>query len=139
MIMNAGSHVLNTMHARSAVQTLASERSDATRSQSLSPAEKSASAARTSVQETDASSRPAAGELTMDSLAEALNRSFGDMQSLQFTVDKDTGVSVIKVTQSVTGEVVRQIPNEEALSMIERLDGRQLEDNDTAVLFDQMA
>lgn len=76
---------------------------------------------------------------SMEEVADALNRTFGQKQSLQFSVDRDTGVNVIKVMQSGTGEVVRQIPNEEALMMLQKLETQQDFGTDTAVLFDQMA
>jgi len=76
---------------------------------------------------------------SLKDVADALNRTFGEKQSLQFSVDQDTGVSVIKVTQAGTGEVVRQIPNEEALNIMQKLDLQRDTGNDTAVLFDQMA
>ncbi len=72
-------------------------------------------------------------------VADALNKTFGEKQSLQFSVDQDTGVSVIKVTQAGTGEVVRQIPNEEALLIMQKVNQQQDSGNDSAVLFDQMA
>lgn len=75
----------------------------------------------------------------LEEVAEALNQSFGEKQSLQFSVDQDTGVNVIKVTQAGSGEIVRQIPNEEALLMMQRLNQSQGGGDDTAVLFDQMA
>lgn len=84
-------------------------------------------------------SKPVDTAENLQQVADALSRTFGEKQSLQFSVDSDTGVSVIKVTQAGTGEVVRQIPNEEALVMMQRLDQRKDSGNDTAVLFDQMA
>ncbi|MGB0865627.1 MAG: flagellar protein FlaG [Granulosicoccaceae bacterium] len=82
---------------------------------------------------------PGLSDKGMEAVADALNRTFGEKQSLQFSVDQDTGVSVIKVMQSGTGEVVRQIPNEEALLMMQKLGTQQDFGTDTAVLFDQMA
>lgn len=81
----------------------------------------------------------ALSEEGMQEVADALSRTFGEKQSLEFSVDQDTGVSVIKVTQAGSGEVVRQIPNEEALQMMQKLDQQRDTGNDTAVLFDQMA
>lgn len=37
---------------------------------------------------------------------------------LEFSVDKDTGVTIIKVLDVETGEVVRQIPPEEVLTFM---------------------
>lgn len=42
--------------------------------------------------------------------------------NLQFSIDKDTGITVIKVMDSQTQEVIRQIPTEEAVSLARTLD-----------------
>jgi flagellar protein FlaG len=42
--------------------------------------------------------------------------------ALQFRVDDATGRMVVSVTDAVTGEVIRQVPGEEALRMAERID-----------------
>lgn len=81
----------------------------------------------------------AAASKSMEEVADALNQTFGQKQSLQFSVDSETGVSVIKVTQTGTGEVVRQIPNEEALHIMQKLETQQDSGTDSAILFDQMA
>ena len=41
--------------------------------------------------------------------------------SLEFRVDERSGRVVVKVHDSVTGEVIRQIPNEETLRIADRL------------------
>ena len=42
--------------------------------------------------------------------------------SLQFSVDSDTGISFIKVIDTSTDEVIRQIPSEEMLAIAKALD-----------------
>ena len=42
-------------------------------------------------------------------------------RELQFSVDKDSGKTVIKVIDKETHEVIRQIPGEEALNVAKRL------------------
>jgi flagellar protein FlaG len=42
-------------------------------------------------------------------------------RDLEFRVDRDAGATVITVRNVNTGEVVRQIPNEEALRVLRRL------------------
>ncbi|MBI1396958.1 MAG: flagellar protein [Betaproteobacteria bacterium] len=37
--------------------------------------------------------------------------------SLEFTIDKDSGKTVVKVVDSATSQVIRQIPSEELLSL----------------------
>ena len=43
-------------------------------------------------------------------------------RDLQFSVDQDSGRSVIKVVDSETNQVIRQIPSEETLRIAEQLD-----------------
>ena len=42
-------------------------------------------------------------------------------RELQFSVDEDSGRTVIKVIDSATQEVVRQIPPEEVMTLVDRL------------------
>lgn len=46
-------------------------------------------------------------------------------QNLQFTVDGETGKTVIRVVDSATKEVIRQIPNEEVLAIARAMDRLQ--------------
>lgn len=46
-------------------------------------------------------------------------------QELTFSVDKETGISVIKITDTTTDTVVRQIPSKEALEMAKDLEKSQ--------------
>ncbi|MCO5098000.1 MAG: flagellar protein FlaG [Rhodocyclaceae bacterium] len=46
-------------------------------------------------------------------------------QNLQFTVDGETGKTVIRVVDSTTKEVIRQIPNEEVLAIARAMDRLQ--------------
>lgn len=43
-------------------------------------------------------------------------------RDLNFSLDDSSGRVVVKVTDSVSGEVIRQLPTEEALRLAERLD-----------------
>jgi|AntRauTorckE6833_2_1112554.scaffolds.fasta_scaffold40844_1 flagellar protein FlaG len=43
-------------------------------------------------------------------------------RNLNFSLDDSTGRVVVKVTDGVSGEVIRQIPSEEALRLTESLD-----------------
>jgi flagellar protein FlaG len=43
-------------------------------------------------------------------------------RNLEFRVDDSTGRTVITVRDASTGDVIRQIPNEEALAIAQRLD-----------------
>jgi flagellar protein FlaG len=51
-----------------------------------------------------------------------------EQRELQFTIDKDSGHTVIKVIDIQTKEIIRQIPNEEAIKVAQRLsEGSNLE------------
>lgn len=59
--------------------------------------------------------------------AEAVNsvlRQF-DSRSLQFSVDDDVGVNVVKVVDTQTKELIKQIPSEEMLALARALDKLQ--------------
>lgn len=43
-------------------------------------------------------------------------------QNLQFSIDDETGITVVKILDSQTQEVIRQIPTEEAVSIARTLD-----------------
>ena len=45
-------------------------------------------------------------------------------RALQFRVDDATGEMVVSITDAETGEVIRQVPGEEALRLAERLDAQ---------------
>jgi flagellar protein FlaG len=48
-------------------------------------------------------------------------------RQLSFSVDEGSNKQVVKVTDAVTGEVIRQIPSEEVLKLSERLQDLQLD------------
>jgi flagellar protein FlaG len=52
----------------------------------------------------------------IDTFLRSVNR------SLQFRVDDASGHLVVSITDAETGEVIRQVPGEEALRMAERID-----------------
>ena len=52
----------------------------------------------------------------LNSYVQSINR------NLEFNIDKDSGQTVVKVIDSETDELIRQIPNEEALSIAKQLD-----------------
>lgn len=45
--------------------------------------------------------------------------------NLQFTVDEDTGIDVVKVVDTETKDVIRQFPSEEVLAIAKALDQLQ--------------
>lgn len=52
---------------------------------------------------------------TMSDYAKSMNR------NLDFTIDEDSGQTVIKIIDTESDEVIRQIPNEDALEMAKRM------------------
>ncbi|WP_339462015.1 flagellar protein FlaG [Pseudomonas sp. EA_105y_Pfl2_R69] len=94
----------------------------------------SGSAARPeSVPAPESSARAAAAEQSegpeasaRDSVEKAVSSIQGFVQSirrdLNFALDDSTGRVVVKVTDSVSGDVVRQIPTEDALRLAENLE-----------------
>lgn len=71
--------------------------------------------------------RSVQGQQAIDAkeLGEAVQKANQDMQSAQreinFSVDKESGITVIKIIDLATEEVIRQIPNEETLSFARHL------------------
>ena len=53
----------------------------------------------------------------VSSIVESVN------SSLQFSVDNDSGKTVVKVVDSSTNKVIRQIPSEEMMAIAKALDG----------------
>lgn len=46
----------------------------------------------------------------------------GASSDLQFSIDDDTGITVVRVTDKSTGELIRQIPSLEVLELAKSLD-----------------
>lgn len=58
----------------------------------------------------------------LEQMAEEMQTFIGSFnRSLQFKVDEDSGRNVVTVLDSDTGDVIRQIPSEELLDVINRL------------------
>ncbi|MBQ4831796.1 flagellar protein FlaG [Pseudoalteromonas sp. MMG010] len=74
------------------------------------------------------------GREQLEKVAQQLQDFMGEMNhSLEFHVDEDSGRDVIKVLDKSTGDVIKQYPSEEVLSVVSKL-------SETAgLLVDQMA
>lgn len=58
----------------------------------------------------------------LEKMAQQLQDFIGEMnRSLQFQVDEDSGRDVIKVLDKATGDVIKQYPSEEVLSLVSKL------------------
>lgn len=64
---------------------------------------------------------PSAGELqkALEDVAKAVEPM---AQNLRFSLDKDSGKTVVKVMDTETNEVIRQIPSEEVLAISQAVD-----------------
>lgn len=66
---------------------------------------------------------PATEEEKLRDVVEKANELIMTMnQELNFSVDKDTGKTVVKVVDKRTGDLIRQIPSEEMLEIARALD-----------------
>lgn len=55
--------------------------------------------------------------------AEKANSAISALKSnLQFTVDKDSGINIVKIVDTETKQTIRQIPSEEMISIAHRLE-----------------
>lgn len=58
----------------------------------------------------------------LDKVAQQLQKFVGEMnRGLEFSVDKDSGRDVIKVFDKSTGDLVKQFPSEEVLTLVAKL------------------
>jgi flagellar protein FlaG len=70
-------------------------------------------------------SKPTPAQLDPKAMQQALSNLSAHIQNLhrnlEFSVDKDSGDTVVKVIDTETKEVIRQIPSEELLAISQRL------------------
>jgi flagellar protein FlaG len=71
----------------------------------------------------DDTQQPSAEQLkkATDSVNQAMRQSNQDLE-FQFTMDNDTRKTVVKVVDSRTGELIRQIPSKEMLAIARSID-----------------
>lgn len=90
------------------------------------PASAVAPAAATVRDSTTANSVTEVDPAAVQQLADQLSKTIGMTgQQVQFSVDNDTGKTVLRVTDAESGALLRQIPGDEALSMARILDRMQ--------------
>lgn len=76
-----------------------------------------------SSQQADVTKKQPVDEKALNSAVDHLNDTAKLFNTqLQFTVDKATGRHVVKVTDSATNEVIRQIPSEDVLRLSKAID-----------------
>jgi flagellar protein FlaG len=81
----------------------------------------------------DESQRKASDAEVERALQQVSERLQTNQRTLQFSVDKDTQSTVVKVIDSETNKLIRQIPSEELLSISRRLEAA------TGMLFSEKA
>lgn len=90
------------------------------------PSASVAAAGATAEQPAAAAPQPQPSSEQVQKAVENLRRTVAPLANdLQFSVDEGTGTTVIKVVDSSTKEVIRQIPSEEVLSLAKDLDQLQ--------------
>ena len=58
----------------------------------------------------------------LDKVAQQLQDFVGDLnRNIEFTVDKDSGRDVIKVVDKASGDLLKQYPSEEVLTLVSKL------------------
>ena len=71
------------------------------------------------------SSQPSSAEhdAQVKQVAEHINQAIQSLsRNLNFSVDKDTGITVVKVMDTETNQLIRQIPGDEILSIAKAID-----------------
>ena len=81
----------------------------------------------------DSSEKPADSEQVESAVSKISDYVQNFQRDLQFSVDKASGRTVIKVVDSETDQVIRQIPSEETLRIAEQLDSPE------SLIFSQQA
>ncbi len=69
--------------------------------------------------------QPATADELKRATEELQRRIYAVAPELQFSVDRDSGRTIIKVTDPATNEIIRQIPAEEVLRLNKELDRLQ--------------
>lgn len=73
-----------------------------------------------------AAKKTATNELSagqLQSAVDSINKSLKEVNpSLEFSIDNDTNLTVVKLVEKQSGEVIRQVPTEEALAIAKAID-----------------
>lgn len=95
--------------------------------QAVAPLQPAASVTRTGEQKTAAAPSPPVktGDIQPEQVKEAVQQieQFTQTvaQNLKFSIDEDTGKTVVRIMDSQTNELIRQIPSEEAINIARTL------------------
>lgn len=66
--------------------------------------------------------QPTTQQLVKEAAEKANNAISALKSNLQFTVDKDSGINIVKIVDTETNKTIRQIPSEEMISIAHRLE-----------------
>ena len=118
--MDLGIRVISKRSRMPAINTKASmKRKPAGAAQSVQPA----TAAETVRAAREAADTARQGEQPLEEAVSSIQQFVQTVQrNLNFSLDDSTGRVVVKVTDGASGEVIRQIPSEEALRLAESLE-----------------
>lgn len=113
-------NTLNPMLRKDSLSTQRDKQADNVESVISSDDIPSVSAATRSVEKVNQVTKADAEELqhAVDDIAASMNVI---QKGLAFNIDEDSGMQVVKVIDVSTGELIRQIPNEEALEIAKKL------------------
>lgn len=113
-------NTLNPVLRKDSLSTQRDKQADKVESVISSDDMPSVSAATRSVEKVNQVTKADAEELqhAVDDIAASMNVI---QKGLAFNIDEDSGMQVVKVIDVSTGELIRQIPNEEALEIAKKL------------------
>ncbi|ENO81043.1 flagellar protein [Thauera sp. 27] len=129
--VNTSVQTENLLQTTSSARSPSAERAAATDSSSTAKTGAAAAGARTEQSKRTAAEDAAAAqkpssleqvEQAMDEVRKAISPVARD---LLFSIDEDTGRTIVKVVDASTDEVIRQIPSEEIISIAKALDKLQ--------------
>lgn len=111
---------------------------DATTTRSIDPAKTQKSVQETNVSKVneteETKDQKQVSEQELDNAVSQLNTYVQSInRNLEFNIDSDSGKTVVKVIDSKTDELIRQIPNEEALHIAKQLDQGSGENSDPGI------
>lgn len=92
----------------------------------------------TAVEKQAADAQPSASQL--QGAVDTINRSMKSLSpNLSFSFDEDVKRVMVKVTDSSTGEVIKQFPSEAAIAIAKAVEQMQKEHTQKGLLFEQKA
>lgn len=75
--------------------------------------------------DSDSNKTPTVNKVELEAAVKKLNELVSAATTIMFSVDEDSGKTIVKVVDMETQTVLRQIPNEEALAMARNMDRLQ--------------